>query len=136
MPEYSQLLDKLKKEISIIRKKKSKFNKHQKIMMNFINGVTENAIFNVDGIVIELGKGDEKKGFKHIILKHYNENDLEAMDILNIIDTYVRGLKLHNVGVGNPYLSAYAITKNQKEFRLIIDENQKPHFVVTSYRKT
>jgi hypothetical protein len=134
--QYSELLDKLKKEISVIRKKKNKFNKHQKIMIDFINGVTDSAIFNINGITIELGKGDDKKGFKHIILKHYHSNDLEAMDILNIIDTYVRGLKLHTIGVGNPYLSAYAITKNQKEFRLIIDEKQKPHFVVTSYRKT
>jgi hypothetical protein len=134
--QYSELLDKLKKEISVIRKKKSKFNKHQKIMIDFINGVTDSAIFNINGITIELGKGDDKKGFKHIILKHYHSNDLEAMDILNIIDTYVRGLKLHTIGVGNPYLSAYAITKNQKEFRLIIDENEKPHFVITSYRKT
>jgi len=58
------------------------------------------------------------------------------MDILNIIDTYIRGLKLQNVGIGNDYLSAYSMLRQQKDIRLIIDENKKSHFVITSYRKT
>ena len=135
MNQYSILLDKLKQEISIISKKKKKFNKNQKIMINFINGKTNMALFNISGVVVKLAKGDEKKGFKHILLKHYNPKELDTMDILNIIDTYIRGLKLQSVGLGNSYLSAYALIKNQKDIRLIIDENKKPYFVITSYRK-
>lgn len=133
---YSDQLTILKKEISIISKKKKKFNKNQKIMIAFINGVTNKATFLVNNIVIELGHGDEKKGFKHIISKHYNKNDLETMDILNIIDVYIIGIKLHNIGIGNPYLSAFMRIKNQKEHRLIIDENETPNLIITSYRKT
>jgi len=136
MSLYSDKLNILKKEISIIRKKKKKFNKNQKIMIDFINGITDKAIFKINTLTIELGHGDDLKGFKHIILKHYKANDLEAMDILNIIDIYTKGIKLHNVGKGNPYLSAFMKIKDQKEHRLIIDENENPNLIISSYRKT
>ena len=90
LSQYSQLLDKLKKDISIISAKKKKFNKNQKIMIKFINGVTKEALFHINGVSIKLVKGDENKGFKHILLKHYHNNDLDTMDILNMIDIYIR----------------------------------------------
>ena len=134
MSLYSDKLNILKKEISLIRKKKKKFNKYQKIMIDFINGVTLKATFTINDIIIELGHGDELKGFKHIILKHYNSNDLETMDILNMLDVFAKGIQIDNKS--NPYLSAYMRVNNQKEYRLIIDKNSTPNFIVTSYRKT
>ena len=135
MSRYSQLLNQLKKEISIITSKKKKFNKNQKIMISFINSVTKDALFIVNGITIKLEKGDENKGFKHILLKHYHQNDLGTMDILNMIDIYIRGIKLYNEGVSNEYLTAYMRINKQKEYRLIINENKIPNMIITSYRK-
>ncbi len=134
MSLYSDKLNILKKEISIIRKKKKKFNKNQKIMIDFINGVINKATFQVNNIMIELGHGDDIKGFKHIMLKHYNKNDLETMDILNMLDVFAKGIQIENKS--NPYLSAYMRINNQKEYRLIVDENSTPNFIVSSYRKT
>ena len=135
LSQYSQLLDKLKKDISIISAKKKKFNKNQKIMIKFINGVTNEAQFNLGNISIKLEKGDENKGFKHILLKHYHKNDLDTIDILNMIDIYIRGMKLQNEGLSNRYLTAYMRINKQKEYRLILNENETPTMIITSYRK-
>ena len=82
-----------------------------------------------------LVKGDENKGFKHILLKHYHNNDLDTMDILNMIDIYIRGIKLQNEGLSNRYLTAYMRINKQKEYRLILNENETPTLIITSYRK-
>jgi len=51
MSLYSEKLAHLKKEIACEslkrKKKKKKFTSNQKIMINFINGVTSEAIFNI-----------------------------------------------------------------------------------------
>ena len=104
-------------------------------MIKFINGVTKEALFNINGVSIKLVKGDENKGFKHILLKHYHNNDLDTMDILNMIDIYIRGIKLQNEGLSNRYLTAYMRINKQKEYRLILNENETPTLIITSYRK-
>ena len=87
MSLYSEQLAHLKKEIATIMSKKTKkLSTNQKIMYKFIHGATNKAVFTINDHTITLFHGDEKKGFRHILEKHYRHNDLEAMDILNIID--------------------------------------------------
>ncbi len=105
MSSYQYKLRKLQKEIKEIgiRKKKKRFKPNQKIMIDFINGVTKFAQFKIRESKILLYKGDDKKGFKHILQRHYNTNkgNLSTMDILNISDIIERGIRLSNRGVSN-----------------------------------
>ncbi len=136
MSIYSENLAKLKREISIIKdRKKSKFKPYQKKMINFIHSEIEEVEFEVNGKTILLKKGDDKKGFRHILEKHYNSNDLETMDILNLPILFKNALKLSQVGVSNNELTVYKIMKNQKDLRLVTDEINPNKLVVTTYRK-
>lgn len=115
MSLYSERLAHLKKEIAIIMSKKTKkLNSNQKIMYKFIHGQTDKALFQIGDKSITLFKGDDKKGFRHILERHYRLNDLEAMDILNIIDVFKRGIKLNEFGVSNKDLEVYMSLKQQK----------------------
>lgn len=75
MSVYSERLAVLKKDIARIRgekksRKNKKFNINEKIMIDFINGVTKQAEFEVDSQKI-LRVGDDIKGFRHILEAHY-----------------------------------------------------------------
>lgn len=104
-------------------------------MIDYINGATKQAIYEKDGKKIILTDGDEKKGFIHILLRHYTAGDLETMDIINIFDIYIRGIKLAEEGVSNNHLEVYMKLANQKDFRLILNPMKDGSFVVTAYRK-
>ena len=137
MSLYSEKLKYLKKEIAtIISKKSKKLNTNQKIMYKFIQGQTNKAVFQINEHTIELHKGDEKKGFRHILEGHYKPNDLEAIDILNIADVFKRGIKLHEEGVSNKGLDVYMSTKQQKEHRLVLKKVSDGSWIVTFYRKS
>ena len=145
MSLYSERLATLKREISYIeqakrkggnRKKSKLFKKHQKEMIEFIHGRINRVELIVSGKVIVLEKGDSKKGFKHILEKHYKHNDLEAMDILNLPVMFKHAIQLSEEGVSNGYLTVYRRLENQKEHKLITDENRNDKLVVSTYRKT
>lgn len=137
MSLYSERLAHLKKEIAIIMLKKTKkLSTNQKIMHRFIHGATNKAVFIVNNKEITLFHGDDKKGFRHILEKHYKPNDLEAMDILNIIDVFKRGLKLNEEGVNNSNLEVYMSLKQQKEHRLVLKKVTESSWIVTFYRKS
>lgn len=137
MSKYIGLLSKLQKEIKVIEisKKKKRWKPYQKIMIDYINGATNKAIFEDDGYKIILSEGDEKKGFIHILLRHYKTNDLEAMDIVNIFEIYIRGIKLSEDGVSNDHFMVYMKLANQKDFRLVLNPINESSWVVTAYRK-
>ncbi len=136
MSIYSQKLTLLKKEIKIIESKKtSKFKKHQKEMIKFIHGIIKKVEIDVNGKSIILEMGDDKKGFRHILQKHFNPNDLETMDILNLPIIFKNAIQLNQIGVSNNVLCAYSMRKNQKDLRLITNETKNNKLVVTSYRK-
>jgi hypothetical protein len=138
---YSERLAKLKKDIVSIKDKQKKkpFKPNQIIMIDFINGVTKNAVMNIDGISIIINKGDEKKGFKHILLSHYCNGcpgELTARDILNIDMIIQKGIRLNEVGVTNSDLIVYRYLKGLNEFKVVlkpVDDNQ--NFVVTFYSR-
>lgn len=137
MSIYSEKLAKLKKEIAIIESKKStNFKKHQKDMIKFIHGKINKVEFTVNDKIILLKMGDEKKGFRHILEKHYHLNDLETMDILNLPIIFKNAIQLNQLGVSNNELSVYKMEKNQKDLRLVTNEIDIDKLVVTSYKKT
>ena len=137
MSLYSEKLAKLKREISIIESKKStKFKKYQKDMIKFIHSRIDRIEFKVNNKTIILEIGDEKKGFRHILEKHYSLNDLETMDILNLPIIFKNAIQLNQIGVSNNALSVYKMQKGQKDLRLVTDETNLDKLVVTSYRKT
>ena len=138
MSQYSEKLAQLKKEIVAIEnaRKKKRWKPYQKIMIDFINGLTKTAEFQVNEMKMILYLGDEKKGFKHILLKHYHSNDLTAIDIVNIYEIAKRGIKLGSEGVSNDDLNVYMFLKNDNNFRLVLKPQKSNSWVVTFYRKS
>jgi len=135
---YWERLTRLRSEIAIIKqKRKKKFKKDQQVMIDFINGVTEYALFDVGDVKIYLRRGDEKKGFEHILLRHYCAGcpgELSTMDILNMIDVVKRGIKLATVGVSNDHLIVYKQIKGMDQLKLVLKPIGENKLVVTLYR--
>jgi len=135
---YFKKLTKLRKDINILlSKRKKKPNKEQKIMIDFINGQTKYALFEINSKKIYLYRGDEKKGFEHILLRHYDCNgcngELTASDIINLIVTYKKGIKLNKEGVSNSNLTVYQSIKGMSRHKLVLKEKEKDSFVITYY---
>ena len=133
---YFERLARLKKEISLIasKSKKKKFKRNQKIMIDFINAVTSYAEFEVDSKKIFLRVGDEKKGFRHILEKHYCKGckgEVTTKEILNIIDIIERGIKLNEVGNTNSDLVVYQRTDTQH--KLVLKPIGEDSYIVTMY---
>ncbi len=138
MSVYSERLAKLKKDIKAIEsaRKKKRWKSNQKIVIDFINGVSENAKFLINDQKVILRLGDSKKGFKHIIERHYCKGcpgELETLDIINIAEVFSRGLKLNNVGVSNTNLEVYQLNKNGKILKLVLDSKKDGELIVTFY---
>ena len=138
MSQYSEKLAQLKKEIVAIEnaRKKKRWKPYQKVMIDFINGLTKTAEFQINEMKVILYLGDEKKGFKHILLKHYHPKDLTALDIVNIYEIAKRGVKLGTEGVSNDDLDVYMFLKNDNNFRLVLKPQKSNSWVVTFYRKS
>jgi hypothetical protein len=140
MSLYSERLAKLKKEIanlSIVRKKKKKkWTQNQQIMINFINGVTKEAVFDIFNMKVILKRGNEYKGFQHILIKHYCRNcpgELNTMDIINF-DIYLqRAIKLNTVGVSNSKNIVFQYIKGTNQYKIVLKEIANNKFVVTFY---
>jgi len=136
MSIYSERLAILKKDIKVIRGKlkKKKFKRHQQIIIDFINGVTSFAEFEVNSKKIILRVGDDKKGFRHILEKHYCSGcpgEITTMEILNIMDIIKKGIKLENRGVSNSDLIVYF--RSDTQHKLILKPMSNEDFVITMY---
>lgn len=136
MIPYSECLGRLKREISQIRAKVKKLKPHQKQMIKFIHSEISQVEFDVKGKTIILRKGDDKKGFRHILQEHYNPNDLETIDILNLPILFRNAVKLNTKGVSNNNLTVYYNIGKQKEHKLVTNELGEDKLIVTSYRKS
>ena len=102
MSIYSERLAKLKKEIKAIEsaRKKKRWKPNQKIIIDYINGVTKQAEFIINTQKIILKDGDSNKGFIHIIERHYCRGcpgELDAIDIINLSEVISRGIKLNDI---------------------------------------
>lgn len=137
MSLYSERLARLKKEIKSmeINRKKRRWKPNQKIMIDFINGVTKTAIFNIKGKILILRKGHSKFGFEKIITKHYNNNDLSALDIVNIAEVLERGILLNEEGISDENNIVYSHIKDNKKRLLVTNEKEDGEIVVSYYRK-
>ena len=136
MSIYSEKLAKIKKDIITIRGrlKKKKFKKHQQVMVDFINGVTNSAEFNINGLSIILKKGDSKKGFQHILEQHYGMGslgELTTMEILNFINIIEKGVELKNEGKSNNHLVVYY--RIDTKHKLVLNPIEENKYVVTMY---
>ena len=140
MSLYSERLAHLKRElaeeIAKRRKKKKKFTSNQNIMINFINGVTVNAIFNLRGMNVTLKKGTADGGFRHILEKHYCKGckgEISMLDILNMDLVIQRGLKLNNVGVSNGNNIVFNYKNRDSEHNVVLKEDRNKELVVSFY---
>ena len=137
MSLYSEKLATLKKEFKQIKESQKKpLKPNQKIIYDFVNGVTKNAELDINGLTIILKKGDAYKGFMHILLKHYSTNCvgcITAKDILNMSIMIERGIKLNEVGVSNQNLVVYRHIKNGVNHNIVLKKETDNKLVVTMY---
>lgn len=138
MSLYSEKLAHLKKEIQSIEinRKKKRWKPNQKTMIDFINGVTRKAVFSVKDRTLVLKQGNQFFGFEKIVVKHYNQNDLSALDIINIAEVFERGINLYEEGVSNKDNMVYSHIKDGKKRLLVTSENKIGEIVVSYYKKT
>jgi hypothetical protein len=135
---YSERLARLKRDIVAIKQqqKKKPFKPNQLIMIDFINGVTKKAVFTINAMEITLEIGDEIKGFKHILIKHYCHGcpgELNARDIINMDMIISKGFRLNEVGVTNSDLVVYQYMKGQSQYKLVLKPMTTNSLVVTMY---
>ena len=135
---YSERLAKLKKEIKAIEsaRKKKRWKPNQKIIIDYINGVTKQAEFIINTQKIILKDGDSNKGFIHIIERHYCRGcpgELDAIDIINLSEVISRGIKLNDIGISNKKLNVYQLNKNGKILKVVLNPNSFGELVVTYY---
>ena len=138
MSIYSERLAKLKKEIKAIESagKKKRWKPNQKIIIDYINGVTKQAEFIINTQKIILKDGDSNKGFIHIIERHYCRGcpgELDAIDIINLSEVISRGIKLNDIGISNKKLNVYQLNKNGKILKVVLNPNSFGELVVTYY---
>ena len=128
MSIYSERLAKLKKEIKAIEsaRKKKRWKPNQKIIIDYINGVTKQAEFIINTQKIILKDGDSNKGFIHIIERHYCRGcpgELDAIDIINLSEVISRGIKLNDIGISNKKLNVYQLNKNGKILKVVLNQS-------------
>jgi len=107
-------------------------------MIDFIVGLNKEARFSIKDKIVVLRKGDSKKGFQHILERHYCSGcpgELLLNDILKF-DLYLqRAIKLSENGVTNKKLEVYEYIKNQKNFKIVLKKEDDENYVVTFYKK-
>lgn len=140
MSLYSERLAKLKKEIAVEKlkrkKRKKKFTDNQILTIDFINGLTNNATFMINGMKVVLYVGDTKKGFKHILEQHYCsgcKGEITMLDILNFDIHLSRAMKLNEEGVSNNFLDVYYYIKGLSRYKIILNKESEGNFVVSYY---
>ena len=140
MSKYSERLNRLKRETNEIKanRKKKSLKSDQQIIYNFIHGVTKEAkyYFKIKDITVILKKGDEKKGFRHILERHYCQGckgEISANDILNFFMMIERGVEVNS---NNPPLLAFRHLKGQERHFIVLNPiDDEKTFVVSFYNE-
>jgi len=134
---YVTKLAQLKKEFSEIqtklRQKKKSFNENQQKVFDFVMGRRELIQFSINQQQYFIKKGNEHKGFMHILLRHYGEEcegRLTATNILNMATTIKMGLpyqseKNEYVSISNEF--------NGARYIVVLSRDKNGHWVVTYY---
>jgi len=134
---YAIKLAKLKQEFSEIqtnlRQNKKSFNENQQKVFDFVIGRRELIQFNINQQQYFIKKGNEYKGFMHILLRHYGkecEGQLSATNILNIATT---------IKMGSPYQSEkneYISINNEFNgirYIIVLSRDKNGYWIVTYY---
>ena len=137
LSQYAHKLAKLRKELSDIqtnlRKNKKSFNQNQQKVYDFVIAKRDIIQFDIEGKQYFVKKGNEKKGFMHLLLKHYGEECegcLTARNILNMSTTIKMGSIYQSEK--NDYLSI-SNTFNNERFVIVLSKDRNGHWVVTYY---
>lgn len=138
LSQYAYKLAKLRKELSDmqtnLRQNKKSFNENQQKVYDFIIAKKDIIQFHINGKQYFIKKGNEQKGFMHILLRHYGEEcegRLTAKNILNIATTIKMGLAYQSEK--NDYVSI-SNTFNNERFVIVLSKDRNGHWVVTYYR--
>jgi len=134
---YATKLAQLKQEFSEIqtklRQKKKSFNENQQKVFDFVMGRRELIQFSINQEQYFIRKGNEHKGFMHILLRHYGEEcegRLSATNILNMATT---------IKMGSPYQSEkndYVSISNEfngTRYIIILSKDRDGRWIVTYY---
>jgi hypothetical protein len=140
MSKYSERLNRLKRETNEIKakRKKKSLKSDQQIVYNFIHGVTQEAKYYIEtkDITVILKKGDENKGFMHIIERHYCKGckgEISSNDILNFFMMIERGIEASS---NNPPLIAFRHLKGEdRHFIILNPTGDEKTFVVSFYNE-
>ena len=110
------MLAKLRKDISLLNLNRKKLGDGQKSMLDFIEGKKANSQYMFQNKIVQLCHGNEKFGFCHILLGHYEDGAdgrLTAREILNLWSILENNSEITNYE--KELKSEY---KNRKAFRL------------------
>jgi len=137
LSQYARKLAKLREELSEIqtslRQNKKSFNKNQQKVYDFIIAKRDIIQFDINDKQYFIKKGNEQKGFMHILLRHYGEEcegSLTAKNILNIATTIKMGSMYQSEK--NDYLSI-SNTFNNERFVIVLSKDRNGHWIVTYY---
>jgi len=134
---YTIKLAQLKKEFTEIqiklKQKKKSFNENQQKVFDFVMGRRELIQFSINKKQFFLRKGNEYKGFMHILLRHYGEEcegSLTAINILNIATTIKMGSAYQSdkndyVSISNEF--------NGTRYIIVLSKDKNGHWMVTYY---
>ena len=134
---YATKLAQLKQEFSEIqiklRQKKKKFNENQQKVFDFVMGRRELIQFSINQQQYFIKKGNEHKGFMHILLRHYRkecEGQLTATNILNMATTIKMGSSYQSEK--NEYMSI-SNEFNGIRYIIVLSRDKNGHWIVTYY---
>lgn len=146
--EYFRLLKSLQKELSEReknnRKKNYSFNNNQQSIYNFVMGRKSIIQLDINGKQFFMKKGTSKKGFMHILLRHYVPSDSKtekegmicANDILNISNVIRNGERLEEYEIKDDDLKdkeGYKQHKNGKKHLVILNKDKNGNWFITYY---
>lgn len=134
---YAKKLAALEKEFREIHqntiKKKKAFNENQQKVYNFVIGISELIQLNINGKQYFIKRGNQHKGFEHILLRHYGHNcdgKLSAVNILNIATTIKMGSA--HASEKNDYVSI-SNEFNGERYIIVLSKDRNGHWIVSYY---
>ncbi|MDD3602636.1 MAG: hypothetical protein PHZ17_04915 [Sulfurovum sp.] len=100
---FDEKLRDLRAELTKIVKNKNKLRADEKELYEFVMSNKQYVSFVKENIRTILTKGDEKKGFKHILIRHYGtgaDSEISVWDIIRIGKTIIDGSYLTSAEIG------------------------------------
>ena len=98
MTLYQEKFQQLQKEFKKIKLSSNwKFEEHHQAMYDFVMHTKSSTTFTVNDYTITVKVGNERFGFKHLILRHYGDGCIgrvTALDILKIGNVIKRGINI------------------------------------------